>query len=126
MKNLGIFFSVLIAIFTSFTLIAGPNNLVDSNVENNLLEGLKSQNLGLVTNSAYMLGEVGTSRSVIALMKVLRDGKTEAERISAALALTKINTDKGMYAVKQRAIYDESERVRRCCSKFYQQNLTSN
>ena len=126
MKNLKMALTVLLTIVTSLTLLAGPNKVVDANVENNLIEGLKSQNLGLVTNSAYLLGEVGTSKSVIALMKVLRDGETEEERISAALALTKINTEKALYAVKQRAIYDESERVRRCCSMLYKQNLASN
>ena len=125
MKNLKIFIMVLITVLTSLTLYAGPNEIIDSKVEKNLIEGLKSDNLGLVTNSAYLLGEVGTSKSVIALMKVLRDGKTEEERISAALALTKINTEKAMYAVKQRAIYDESERVRRSCSMFYQLNQTN-
>jgi HEAT repeat protein len=126
MKNLKMALTVLLTVVTSLTIFAGPNKVVDANVEKNLIEGLKSQNLGLVTNSAYLLGEVGTSKSVIALMKVLKDGETEEERISAALALTKINTEKAMYAVKQRAVYDDSERVRRCCSMLYQQNLVSN
>ena len=115
--------AVVIVLILSVQVFAGQKNSVNSNVEKNLVIGLQSDNLGLKTSSAYLLGEIGTSSSVIALMKVLKSGNTEEERISAALALTKINTDKAMFAVKQRAKYDESERVRRCCSMLYQQNV---
>ena len=102
-------------------LLAGPKKTVTTNIEDNLIIGLHSDNLGLKTTSAYLLGEYGTSRSVIELMRVLKNGDTEEERISAALALTKINTEKARFAVKQRAIYDDSERVRKMCEKFSHQ-----
>ena len=123
MKRLKAATILMLVFFLSSQIFAGPKKTVSSNVEKNLLVGLKSENLGLKTASAYMLGEYGTDKSVIALMKVLKDGDSEEERISAALALTKINTEKARYAVKQRAKFDESERVRRYCKLLYQQGI---
>lgn len=123
MKKLSVIF-MLVLFATS--LFAKTNTTKEETIEKNLLVGLKSDNLGLKTSSAYLLGEMGTDKSVNSLMSVLKSGDTEEERISAALALTKINTGKGMFAVKQRATFDDSERVRRLCGMFYNQSLQSN
>ena len=123
MKNLKSAIVLMLVVLMSSVLFAGPKETVNSNVEENLIVGLQSENLGLKTASAYMLGEYGTDKSVIALMKVLKSGQTEEESISAALALTKINTEKARFAVKQRAKFDESERVRRYCKLLYQQSI---
>ena len=116
MKNL--IYLLVVMLFAS-TAFAGVNNVKNDNIEQSLLVGLQSDNLGLKTSSAYLLGELGSSKSVIDLMKVLRNGETEEERISAALALSKINTATARFAVKQRIKFDDSERVRRMCTKFY-------
>ena len=113
--------ALMVLVLMSGSLFAGNNKTVDSNVEENLIVGLQSENLGLKTTSAYLLGEYGTSKSVIALLKVLKNGDTEEERISAALALTKINTGIARFAVKQRAKFDDSEKVRNHCARFYQE-----
>ena len=117
--------TLIIILILSFTILAGPRKNFDSTTEDNLIVSLQSDNLGVKTSSAYLLGEYGTSNSVIALMRVLKSGETEEERISAALALTKINTDKARFAVKQRAKFDGSAKVRRYCSAFYQESLKS-
>lgn len=123
MKKLSVIF-MLVLFATS--LFARTDVANQESIENNLLVGLKSHNLGLSTSSAYLLGELGTDKSVNSLMSVLKSGETEEERISAALALTKINTEKAMFAVKQRATFDDSERVRRLCGMFYNQSLQNN
>jgi len=115
MKKLSV---VLFVLLFAGTLFAGTNSTDERKVEDNLLVGLQSDNLGLITSSAYFLGEYGTSRSVNALMSVLKNGDTEEERISAAVALVKINTDQARFAVKQRAKFDDSARVRRLCTMF--------
>lgn len=112
---------VLSFLFT-LTIFADVNINESKSVEDNLLVGLKSDNLGLKTSSAYYLGEYGSSRSVNSLMSVLKNGETEEERISAAVALMKINTEQAKFAVKQRAKFDDSERVRRLCAMFSTQN----
>ena len=123
MKKLSIIFLVLVLAGITF---AGSKTTNANSVEDNLLVGLSSDNLGLKTSSAYMLGEYGTSKSVNSLLKVLKSGDTEEERISAAIALTKINTALTRFAVKQNAKYDDSERVRKLCALFYNQSIQNN
>ena len=123
MKKLSaIFFLLLFA----GSVFAGPNITTSSSVEDNLIVGLNTDNLGLKTSSAYMLGEYGTSKSINSLLKVLKSGDTEEERISAAMALVKINTEQAMFAVKQNAKFDDSARVRKLCALFYNQTLKNN
>ena len=123
MKKLSVIFMLVLFATSLFARIDVANQ---ETIEDNLLVGLKSQNLGLKTSAAYLLGELGTDKSVNSLLSVLKSGNTEEARISAALALTKINTEKAMFAVKQRATFDDSERVRRLCGMFYNQTLQNN
>jgi hypothetical protein len=84
-----------------------------------LLVGLKSDNIGLKSSSAYMLGELRVSSTVVPLMRVLHNDKNEEVRISAALALYKIGTPMSIHAVKQAIRFDESKRVNELAHKFY-------
>lgn len=85
----------------------------------NYLVGMQSDNIGVRVSCAYFLGEYNVSEGIIPLMKMLHNEKSEAARIIAALSLTKIGSDKAVFAVKQAARFDESERVRNLCAKFY-------
>lgn len=87
--------------------------------ENNLLEGIKTENTGVKVSSAIKLGEIKSEKAVIPLISVLRNAKCEKERLSAALALTQIGTAKALYFVKSAARFDDSPRVREVCHKFY-------
>ncbi len=88
-------------------------------IENNLMNGLKSDNFGLRMSSAYYLGEYKTEKAVLPLIKMLHSEKEESARIQAALSLIKIGNAKGIFMVKQAAKFDESQRVRNLCNKFY-------
>jgi HEAT repeat protein len=88
-------------------------------IEDNLLVGIKSENRGLQISCAYFLGEMKSERAVIPLLRMLKSGGTEEERIMAALSLSKIKTEQGLFAVKQRIKFDDSERVQRLCEIFY-------
>jgi len=88
-------------------------------VEKNLIQGVDSDNTGLKVSSAYQLGEIKSEKAVLPLLKMLRNGENEEERIAAALSLTKIGTDKALYFVKSAARFDQSKRVRELCNKFY-------
>jgi len=116
---------ILLALIFAFTsaVFASSDKKKTEAVEDNLIAGLQSDNLGLKTSAAYYLGEYKSSKSVIALLKVLKNGETEEERISAAVALSKINTELARFAVKRRAKFDDSERVRNLCQRFYQESL---
>jgi len=88
-------------------------------IVDNLLVGLESGNEGLKLSSTFHLGEIKASKSVIALMRILHDDTNENARITAALALIKIGDARGIFQVKRASFFDESERVRRMCQKFY-------
>jgi len=75
--------------------------------------------LGLKISSAYFLGEIKSNKAVIPLMRILKSSSLEEERVIAALSLSKIQTEKGMFAVKQSIRFDDSERVKRLCDLFY-------
>lgn len=118
--------AIIFLVLFAGSVFAGTKSINETSIEDNLIVGLSSNNLGLKTGSAYMLGEYGTSKSINSLLKVLKSGNTEEERISAAVALVKINTEQSMFAVKQNAKFDSSERVRRLCALFYNQSLQNN
>jgi len=89
--------------------------------EVNLLVGLHSDNLGLRESSAYMLGELKSGKAVIPLMNLLRSEEHESSRVVAALALCRIGDERGVYAVKQAAKFDDNEFVQQKCAWFYDQ-----
>ncbi len=92
-------------------------------IEENLIKGMKSDNKGLQFSSAYFLGEMQSTKATNLLLEMLKDGDTEEERIIAALSLSKIKTERGLYAVKQRVKFDDSERVQRLCEIFYNNHI---
>ena len=88
-------------------------------IEANLLVGLKSDNIGLRLSCAYYLGEIKSQKSLIPLLALLRDNNTDEERIMAALALAKIDSKKGLYAVRRVGELDNNPRLRKLCCRFY-------
>jgi len=88
-------------------------------IEENYLLGLKSDNIGLRTSCAYFLGEMKSDKAVLPLLKLLRYGETDQERIFAALSLYKIGSKRGIYKIKILSESDKSERVRIVLSRLY-------
>jgi HEAT repeat protein len=87
--------------------------------EQTLLNGLQADNIGVKDGSAYMLGELKSTKAVIPLMKILRSDELESTRIVAALALCRIGDARGLYAVKQAAHFDDSKSVAQRAAWFY-------
>ena len=125
MKNLFLALTVLLLVLSS-TTFAGDDKS-DADVKENtiasLLEGLTSDNLGLKSSCAYMLGELKVTEAIIPLMRILHNDVNEELRISAALALYKIGTPMSIYAVKQAGRFDESARVNKLAQNFYAEYL---
>lgn len=96
---------------------------IKQNTISSLINGLNSENLGLKSSCAYMLGQLHLTTAVIPLMKILREDKNEDLRIVAALALYKIGTPLAVNAVKQSVRFDDSERVSKHCASFYNEYL---
>ena len=131
MKNLATIVTVLILIITlSTTAFAGDKSTkkyeYTQNTIESLIEGLNSDNKGLKTSCAYLLGELDVTEGIIPLMRLLRNDESEEVRICAALALYKIGTPISIFAVKQAIRFDESDRVSKLAAKFYYDYLRSN
>ncbi len=99
-----------------------------SEIVENLLNGISSDNEGLRTSSAVVITEVidnsivspeDFSASLKPLLKMLDNGSTEMERITAAVALYSLNNGIGIYRLRGSARFDESERVRMVSKNLY-------
>lgn len=119
-------------IFTVFLNLQSPvlagdlpktNQKINENTILSLFEGLDSDNLGLKTSCAYLLGELKVADAVIPLLKILREDENEQARISSALALYKIGTPLAIFAIKQAIKFDESQRVSNLAMNFYNEYL---
>jgi hypothetical protein len=95
-------------------------------IEDNMLKGIKSDNTGLQTSSAYFLGEMKSDRAMIPLLRLVRNGETEEARIIAALSLYKIESKIGMYRLKYLAETDKSELARRVFGNIYKKYVSDN
>ena len=121
-----LFISMLLLVFMKPALFAqsgaSPNKEsveVEQGTVESLIKGLSSDNAGLKSSCAYLLGDLKITQAIIPLMRVLRNDESEEVRISAALALYKIGTPMSINAVKQAIRFDESERVSKLASNFY-------
>ena len=127
MKNLRYLLLPLLVLILTASISASnapkKKTQISDNSVNSLLVGVESENFGLQTSAAFMLGEIRSSKAVIPLMRMLRNSDKEEARIMAALSLYKIESAKGMYLVQQAAKYDSSERVRKICQTLYFNSL---
>ena len=108
---------------TTFAGDGKPDIVVKESTIASLLEGLASDNIGLKSSCAYMLGELKVTEAIIPLMRILHNDVNEELRISAALALYKIGTPMSINAVKQAGRFDESKRVNKLAHNFYSEYL---
>jgi hypothetical protein len=102
--------------FTSFGV--GKPGLSDASVKS-LINGVSSDNYGLRISCAQMLGDFKVENAINHLLNMLHSEDTEEARIVAALALYKIGSERSLFAVKRAAIFDDSQRVRKLCARFY-------
>jgi hypothetical protein len=123
MKKYLLGFAILILLVT-LTGNAFASNLTkrDSAImrgEQNLLIAINTNNYGLKSSAAQILGDIKSEKAVIPLMKILKSSDDEKLRIVAALSLYKIQSAIGMFAVRQAIRFDESARVRKMCLNLY-------
>ena len=94
----------------------------------NLNVGINSSNIGLRTSSADVLFDLiednylqsdDASKSMIPLLKMLENGKTDDERIAAAVALYQLGNGIGIYRLRGVAIFDDNKRVSTICKNLY-------
>ena len=112
-----------ISSYSIYTVLTGKEY---HQYEQNLLAGIKTDNIGLQTSSAYFLGEMKSDKSLIHLLKLARYGETEESRIISGLSLYKIESDIGMYLLKSLRESDNSEKVRNSFDRIYKVYISDN
>jgi HEAT repeat protein len=120
-----VLFAVLLALL-SCTAIYSQDSLKvlrkisDSAIDDNYLQGVNSDNMGLRVSATYYLGERESGKAVIPLMNVLHTDKAPEARIMAALSLYKIGDQRGIYAIKGAMTEDSNQWVRSMCKIFFE------
>jgi HEAT repeat protein len=99
-----------------------------SAIVDNLTVGIESDNTGLHTSAALVMYDLinesylessDASKAMIPLLKILNEGKTDEERIAAAVALYQIGNPIGIYRLRGVAVFDNNERVATICKNLY-------
>ena len=89
-------------------------------MEENLLQGLRSDVRGLQFTSAYALGEMKSERAINPLIKMLRSHDDDDYRILAALSLAKIGTTRAKFMVRRVGEFVNNPKISHFCKKFLQ------
>ncbi len=99
-----------------------------SAIVDNLTVGIESDNTGLHTSSALVIYDLinesylendDASKAMVPLLKLLSSGKTNEERIAAAVALYELGNPIGIYRLRGIAVFDDNEKVATVCKNLY-------
>lgn len=99
-----------------------------SAIVDNLTVGIESDNTGLHTSASLVMYDLinesylessHASKAMIPLLKLLNEGKTDEERIAAAVALYQLGNPIGIYRLRGVAVFDDNERVASICKNLY-------
>lgn len=124
-------FVVLLVILGVQTLLAQPAEFSEekkSAIVDNLTVGIESENTGLHTSASFVLSDLvkdgyleagDGSKAMIPLLRLLKYGQTEDERIAAAVALFQLGNEIGIYQLRGVARYDDNEKVATVCKNLY-------
>ncbi len=116
----------MVLILLTGATFGGSMTHLDSAIEKgetNLLIAINSDNYGLRSSAAQILGDLKCDDAVIPLMRILHTSSDENMRILAAFSLYKIQNPKGLYAVRQAIRFDNSSWVRKMCTNFYMDTM---
>jgi len=99
-----------------------------SAIVDNLTLGIESDNTGLHTSSALVMYDLinesylessDASKAMVPLLKLLNNGKTNEERIAAAVALYQLGNPVGIYRLRGVAVFDDNQKVASVCKNLY-------
>ena len=94
----------------------------------NLTAAIESENDGLQTSGATILSDLikesyiesnDASLTLIPLLKMLKEGTTDEERIAAAFAIYELDNKIGIYHLRGVAVFDDNEKVANVCKNLY-------
>lgn len=99
-----------------------------SAIVDNLNCAIVSENIGLHTSGAIVLAELihdsflqkeDASEVMIPLLKLLKNGEKEEERIAAAVALYQLGNSIGIYQLRNVGVFDSNEKIASICKNLY-------
>lgn len=99
-----------------------------SAIVDNLTVGIESENTGLHTSAALVMYDLineaylesaDASKAMVPLLKMLKEGKTDEERIAAAVALYELGNPIGIYRLRGVAVFDDNEKIALICKNLY-------
>ncbi len=94
--------------------------ITNQQIEENLVVGLQSDNVGLRVSCAYLLGEIKPSeKAILLLMSTLRNDPDPRAKTMAALTLVKLEDERGLFLVKNQCKYNDDCKVRKMCHHLY-------
>ncbi|MBM4174754.1 MAG: hypothetical protein FJ213_01060 [Ignavibacteria bacterium] len=106
----------LIAVLGIFSVNSVSAADLSKLVETNLKNSLQTENSMIKSDAINLAGDLKMDEVVIQLMKILKSDKNKELRILAAIALHKIQDDRGLFAIKQAIHFDDERCVRRACA----------
>ena len=104
---------------TAFTNAQDVTGTFPENGVKTLIKGIKSGNEGLSRSSIYFAGKYKITDAIDALVDKMQKEKRPDTRILIALSLYEIGDIKGLQAVKEQAINDSDERVKRMSTLIF-------
>jgi len=128
MKTLIMLMLLMLPISVTFSQGENLSSAQKSEIVDNINVGIKSENDGLRTSSADVLSDLvndnyldksDASKSMIPLLIMLENGKSDEERISAALALYNLGNPIGIYRLRGVAAFDDNVKVSMICKNLY-------
>ena len=125
-------FIFLLATFISTQLVFAQSPALSaekkSSAVDNLTAAIESENNGLKTSGATVLSDLiresyiessDASLTLIPLLKMLKHGTTDEERIAAAVAIYQLDDKIGIYHLRGVAVFDDNEKVATVCKNLY-------
>ena len=125
-------FIILLATFISMQMVFAQSSDFSaekkSSTVENLTVAIKSDNTGLHTSGAIVLSDLikesyiessDASLTLIPLLKMLKNGETDEERIAAAVALYQLQDPVAIYQLRGVAVSDDNEKVASVCRNLY-------
>jgi hypothetical protein len=124
-------FTVILTLLVVHTLSAQATEFSTekkSAIVDNLTVGIESDNTGLHTSASLIMYDLinksylqssDASKAMIPLLKLLKEGKTDKERIAAAVALYQLGNPIGIYRLRGIAVFDSNEKVASVCKNLY-------
>lgn len=119
--------AALLVLLLSSSVFAQVNSITELTTSKhaleNLIAGIKSDNLGVKRSSIYFAGKYRIAETENVLIEQLKVEKDPSTRILIALVLYEMGSEEGLLEVKKLSSADNNVRVRRMATQIYNEYL---